>query len=65
MIPKSVLCLNKDHSNCITHGCECSCHHDNACKCFACKIRSLNFGDVPGGYKSMNGTRVSTGKEDF
>jgi hypothetical protein len=30
-------------------------HDDNRCKkdpCFKCKIRSIAFGTVPGGYKS-------------
>jgi hypothetical protein len=65
MVPKSVLCLNKNHSDCITDGCECNCHHDNTCECFACKIRSLSFGDVPGGYKSVSGDSKVNKYEDF
>jgi hypothetical protein len=65
MVPKSVLCLNKKHDQCITDGCECPCHHDDNCNCFACKIRSISFGDVPGGYKSVSGSSKVNKSEDF
>ena len=52
--PKSINCLNKEHNKCITNGCQCHCHHDSNCHCFACKIRHIGFGEVPGGYKSVN-----------
>jgi hypothetical protein len=65
MVAKSVLCLNKDHQECITEHCQCSCHHEHNCDCFACKIRSISFGDVPGGYKSNNVSSPSRKKEDF
>lgn len=63
MVAKSVLCLSKNHIDCITEYCECSCHHEYNCECFACKIRSISFGDVPGGYKSNN--PKSSKMEDF
>lgn len=65
MVAKSVLCLNKEHSQCITEHCQCSCHHEYNCECFACKLKFINFGDVPGGYKSNNFSSSSTKKEDF
>lgn len=66
MFAKSVLCLSKNHQECITEFCQCYCHHDEHCDCFACKIRSVGFGDVPGGYKSVSGSGTSKSKaEDF
>ena len=65
MVVKSVLCLGKDHENCITEFCDCSCHHDDSCQCFACKIKSVGFGQVPGGYKSVNISSSNKKKEDF
>jgi len=61
---KSVLCLGKEHEKCDSFGCQCFCHHNQNCECFACKIRSVGFGDVPGGYKSTNASGTSK-KEDF
>jgi hypothetical protein len=66
MVVKSVLCLSKNHAECITKFCECPCHHQDSCDCFACKIKSIGFGDVPGGYKSTSGTISTKNKaEDF
>jgi len=55
MVPKSVLCLAKSHEKCVTNGCECACHHDTDCDCFTCRIRSVGFGRVPGGSRSVKG----------
>jgi hypothetical protein len=33
--------------------CDCWCKHED-CECFQCKINSLGFGTVPGGFKDMN-----------
>ncbi len=65
MSPKSVLCLGKKHDECITEFCECSCHHEFDCDCFACKIKSVGFGQVPGGYKSVNVSSKQNRLEDF
>jgi hypothetical protein len=64
MVAKSISCNDKKHNDCIEEKCECSCHHSVNCECFACKIRSISFGDVPGGYKSNN-PKSSSKLEDF
>jgi hypothetical protein len=61
---KSILCTSKDHKKCQEKHCECSCHHTSDCNCFACRIRTISFGDVPGGYKSNNPS-TSNKLEDF
>jgi len=63
MIDKSILCYDKKHNKCIEDNCECACHHNVDCKCFVCKIRSISFGDVPGGFKSNN--PKTSNVEDF
>jgi len=65
MVAKSVMCLHKKHDECITNMCECSCHHEDDCDCFACKIKSVGFGQVPGGYKSVNVSSTPKRVEDF
>ena len=51
---KSILCENKNHYECLEYTCECSCHHPDYCDCFACRAKTIGFGQVPGGYKSTN-----------
>lgn len=57
---KSNSCNNKKHELCNGHHeilrvqCDCFCHHEDNCECFACKIRTVGYGTVPGGYKSLN-----------
>lgn len=65
MVAKSVLCLSKDHSKCITDFCQCACHHSDDCECFACKVKSVGFGQVPGGYKSTSPSSSLKKLEDF
>lgn len=61
---KSNTCLEKNHNICLEDLCECYCHHNDSCECFACKIHSINFGEVPGGYRAGNPSKPSK-KEDF
>jgi hypothetical protein len=51
---KSVLCESKKHHECLEYTCECSCHHEDDCHCFACRIKTVGFKQVPGGYKTTN-----------